>query len=107
MSQLLKDTQGIVYTIASFKDIKGNPAVVDGAPVWENLTPEIVSIVPSEDGMNCEVRAIGPLGAYQVKATADALIGEGTVELTGIADGEVIAGQAVTMEMVAGVPFEL
>jgi hypothetical protein len=58
---------------------------VDGAPQW-NLKSgdDKVVLIPSEDGLSCQVRPKGDLieGPYEVDATADALRGEGVVPVT-------------------------
>ena len=45
-------------------------------------------------------------GAAQVNVTADAQIGEGVTEITGVLDVEVKAGQAVALNIAAGAPEE-
>jgi hypothetical protein len=80
---------------ATFLDARGNPANVDGVPVWATDHPEILSVVPSVDGFSATIASVGPLGNAQVTCTADADLGEGVREVILMGDVEVIAGAAV------------
>jgi hypothetical protein len=105
MSLVLKDDQKCALSIVPL-DAAGNPAPVDANPVWaaKGANPEILALIPSEDGLSCQVVTVGPLGTAQVEVTADALIGEGVVPLVGLLDVEVVGGQAVSLSINAGAP---
>lgn len=79
----------------AYVDAKGNPAKVDGTPVWSSSDDTILTVTPSSDGLTAEVTPVGPLGTAQVKVEADADLGAGVVPLISLADVEVVAGQAV------------
>jgi hypothetical protein len=95
-----------VEAAISVLDAKGNPAVVDGAPVWAVSNPAGLVLTPATDGLSCSIAAAGPVGTYQVTVNADADLGEGIKPLVGILDVEVIAGEAVAIGFALGAPSE-
>ena len=54
--------------------------------------------------MSATVTAVGPLGIGQVLLKADADLGEGVKEITGLLDVEVIASEATVAIVAAGAP---
>jgi hypothetical protein len=105
MQVTLTDVQKVDAGI-QIVDAKGNPALVDGAPVWAASDPAL-DVQTSPDGMTATISAVGPLGAYQVTVTADADLGAGVVPLMGILDVVVVASEAVAVNVVPGVPVSL
>lgn len=101
----MTSSQKATCTVA-FKDKKGHPAPVDGSPIWGVDNSELVSIVPSEDGLSCEVSAVGPLGTALVSVQADADMGEGIVPVAGTLEVELVSGAATVVEITAGEPTE-
>lgn len=84
----------------SFSDSKGNPARVDGIPVW-SITPDgLATLEVGTDGLSATVTPIGALGAAVLKVTADADLGAGVQEISGQADLNFIAGNAVTVTII-------
>lgn len=81
----------------------GNPAPVESV-AWAVSDPSILSLTPSEDGLSCSVVTTGALGAARVNVTADADLGEGIVTLEGFIDFEIVASQAVNLNIAAGTP---
>lgn len=102
-SMKLTDVQKVVGSIAP-KDAAGNPAPVDGIPVWSSSDPAIVTVTAAPDGMSAVVEAVGPLGTAQVSVTADADTGEGVTTITALADIEVLASQATAVGINFAVP---
>jgi len=101
---ILTDEQKVTLSVA-FKTAAGNPAVVDGVPVWASSDPAIVSLEVAADGMSAVATTVGPLGTVQVSVVADADLDEGeTREVTGTLDIEVKASEAVTVGIAAGTP---
>lgn len=82
-------------------DAKGNPAAVDGAPVWASSDPTVVSLVAS--GTTATIVAQKP-GTAQVTVSADADLGTGVTTITGVLDVIVVAAQAVAIDIKAGTP---
>jgi hypothetical protein len=76
-------------------DAKGNPAKVEGAPVWAFSDPTQCEVVPSADGMSAVLSPLGPLGTGQLNVTADADLGEGVKPISGLLEVETIGGEAV------------
>jgi hypothetical protein len=102
MKVTLTDVQGVDAAISAV-DAKGNPAALDGVPVWTPSDPA-VTVTPSPDGLTARIDAVGPLGNFQVTVTADADLGEGVTELAGILDVEVVASEAVSLTFAVGTP---
>ena len=103
MSLVLLDSQKVLLSVEPFNKA-GNPAPIDGKPAWSTSDETVVTVVPSEDGLSCYAITTGKLGVAQVKAAADAHIGEGVTEITALWDIEVLAGEAVSLNGKAGVP---
>lgn len=103
MALILTDVQKVGLSVA-FVTAKGNPAQVDGAPVWSVSDATVLSVVPAADGLSAEVVAVGPLGTSQVSVTADADLGEGVKALVGTLDVQVVASEAASIVINAGVP---
>lgn len=79
------------------KDRHGNPAPVDGVPVWSVSDDSLLTVTPSEDGLRATVQAVGPVGTGQVVVKADADLGEGFKEIIGTADVDIVAGEATEL----------
>lgn len=104
MSLILTDEQKCPLAVA-FTTAAGNPAPVDGTPSWNVSNPEVIpNLEVSEDGMSAVIRRPGALGVCQVSVTADADLGEGVVQITGVMDVEVKPAQAVNVGITAGTP---
>ncbi|MFA5766819.1 MAG: hypothetical protein WC919_02770 [Candidatus Paceibacterota bacterium] len=106
MSLILKDNQRVTINVSPV-DAKGNPAQVDGAPVWAVVGPGIVTLEPSTDGFTCVATTTGELGTTQLTVTADADVGEGIQTISGLLDVEVVGGVAVSLAIAAGVPEDI
>lgn len=86
-------------------DAKGNPAPVEN-PEWLTNNTDVLSLVPSVDGMSCIVKAVGIPGAGTVQFSADADMGAGVTLIAGTLDVEVGPAQAVSVVLVPG-PVEV
>jgi len=100
---ILTDEQKCPASV-TFKTQKGNPAQVDGAPVWASSNEAVAIVVPSEDGLSAEIQTPGGLGTAQISVKADALVGEGVEEIIGLLDVEVKAAGASIVEIATGTP---
>lgn len=103
MSQILTDIQKVKLTVQPIS-AAGNPAPVDGVPEWSVSAPNILTLTVSDDGMSAEAITTGVLGVCQVNVKADADLGAGVVTIAGTLDVEVIASQAASVGLAAGVP---
>lgn len=101
----LTDLQKVELAIAPV-DAMGNAAPVEGVPVWVSSDPAVVAVTPSPDGMTCVAVTVGPIGTAQITVSADADLGPGVATITGVLDVQVIASQAVSLAVTAGVPTE-
>lgn len=106
MSLTLSVTQNVGLTITP-RDARGNPAPVDGIPVWEISDPSLASLVPSADGLSAYITALGGVGHAQVKVSADARMGPDVRTITGILELELVPAEAITLGITAGEPFEI
>ncbi len=100
----MRDDQQATLTISP-KDKKGKPALVDGVPVWASSDETVVTVVPSADGLSAVAAGVAP-GSGRIVVTADADLGSGTVDLTGILEVTILAGQAASIEVTAGAPTD-
>lgn len=102
----LTDTQKCALSL-DIRTAAGNPAQIDGAPVWAVSDPAVLEVtVDTEDPKKATVRAVGPLGVGQVTVKVDADLGEGVREITGILDVTVLAGSATVVLVASGTPEE-
>jgi len=65
----------------TFTTLAGDPATVDGAPVWVSSNPAVVDVVVSSDGMTGTINSVAVGVGAVVAVTADADLGEGVVPL--------------------------
>ena len=105
-SMFLKVTQSLPVSL-SITDKKGNPAKVDGAPVWAVTDESLASLSVAEDGMSATVTPIGPIGSFSVQVKADADLGEGVKEIIGELAVELSAGDAEVIALSAGQPSDI
>jgi hypothetical protein len=100
---ILTAVQQAKYTV-SFVDQRGNPAPVEGIPIWAAQDAAILTLEADADGMGCLVKAVGLVGTSQVSVQADADLGEGTVLVVATDSVQVVAAMAVGASMSAGTP---
>lgn len=104
--QIITDEQEVQLAV-EFRTQAGNPAKIDGAPVWTATGP--VEILPDPDAPSDEfkklLRRTGELGVFQVSVKGDANL-DPTVnrDIILIADGEVVAAEAVGGQVTFGAP---
>lgn len=103
MANIITDEQKIMFKFVP-KTAKGNPAKVDGVPVWSVSSEEGLALTVEADGLSATAKAVGALGDFQVIVKADADLGEGVRELTGLADVTVIAAEAASIGLEASAP---
>lgn len=86
---------------------KGQPAPVDGIPVWASSDSTVLAVTPAADGMSAVVDTVAP-GTARVTVTADADLGPGVTTLTGVSDDVVVtlgpSSQASIMTLNLGTP---
>jgi hypothetical protein len=101
----MTDSQKASLTINPV-DKRGNPARVDGIPVWASSDETKVTVAPAADGLSCDVVAAGALGQCQVTVSADADLGPGVATINGVLDITIVGGQAVGLAIAAAAPIE-
>lgn len=97
----LKITQKAELSV-SIKDRAGNPAQVDGAPVWSLTDPSLGDLVAAADGLSATLTPKGPLGSCEIQVNADADLGEGVKTILGSLPVDFVAGDAETIEIALG-----
>lgn len=98
----ITNEQKVLITLAPVTEA-GNPAPIDGVPVWEVLSGD-ATIEPSEDGLSCTLIS-GEVGNSQIQVSADADMDEDEVRtLTDIIDLVVVSAEASTLGLVIGQP---
>lgn len=83
-------------------DGDGNPARIDGLPVWSLTDPAIVTLDVATDGLSARIKATGEEGLTQVSAEVDADRGEGVRTITAVGDIAVLGPEASVVEMTFG-----
>src|SRR5262245_3802418 len=99
----MTSNQQVAAAIA-YVDSDGNPAAVDGAPVWAAGNPSILTIEAAEDGLSAVIKAAGPIGTSQVSITADVRMGPEIKPLVTMDEIEIIAAEAVAGTVTFGAP---
>lgn len=97
---VLTDTQQILLSIDP-KTRAGNPANVENV-VWGSSDPNVITITPATDGLSATAATTGTLGTVQITVTADADLGAGVEEITGVQEIQVLAGKAVSLGITGG-----
>lgn len=88
----------VTFSVSGPVDAKGKPAKVDGVPVWkldDETNAQIVAT--SDDGLSATVHLSDNPSATQLTVKADADLGAGVTELTGVAVINIVAGDAVSL----------
>lgn len=102
MAVTLRASTDQVSASLVIKDANGNPAVVDGVPIWEVSDAEIIAVTVAPDGMSAVIAAQSKPGLAQVTVTVDADLGEGVKPIIGIGEVEVVGGEATVVELQFG-----
>lgn len=102
----LKITQKLPLSV-EFQDKLGNPAKVDGAPVWAVSDETLATLSVAADGMSAELVPTGAIGEFKVQVSADADLGEGVKSILGELAIELLPAEAVSVAIKAGEPVEL
>lgn len=104
MALVMTATQQCLLTMQPL-DAKGNPAAVDNVADWQVVNTDVCTLEVAPDGVTalCKATAVGDT---QVSCTADADLGAGVRNITGLLDVSIRAAEAVSMGIVAGTPEE-
>ncbi len=82
------------------KDSFGLPAKIDGLPTYTSSDETILTVTAHTDGTAVVAPANPPkLGTAQVTVSADADLGSGVKTITGLIEIEVVAGEAVSLDV--------
>lgn len=82
----LLNTQQFASVQLSITNAAGQPASVDGAPVWASSDATVLTVVAAADGMSADVLAVAPGGPARITVTADADLGPGVTTITGVSE---------------------
>lgn len=81
----------------------GNPASLDGVPVWE-VTEGDASVEVAPDGLSAFLVSGAADVNSKISVTADADLGEGVVTISDVVDLAVVAASASALGIVVGTP---
>lgn len=81
----------------------GNPATLDGVPVWEVISGD-ATLEVAEDGLSAFLVSGAADVNSQISVTADADLGEGVVTLTDVIDLAVVLAKASALGLVVAAP---
>ena len=91
----------------SITNAAGQPAPVDGVPVWASSDETVLAVTAAADGMSAVVACVAP-GTARVTVNADADMGAGTVNITGVSEDINVtvdpANQASIVSITLGAP---
>ena len=82
----------------------GNPAILDGAPVWAVASGD-ATLEVAADGLSAFLVSGAADVTSQITVTADADLGAGVTTLTDVIDLAVVAAQASALGLVTGTPI--
>ena len=82
----------------------GNPATLDGAPVWTVASGD-ATLEVATDGLSAFLVSGAADVTSQIEITADADLGEGVVTLTDVVDLAVVAAQASALGLNVNTPI--
>lgn len=82
-------------------DRKGQPAGLDSI-VFSSSDPSVATVTPDASDPSKAILKAVAAGTTQINVTADADLGDGVNELTGVLDVNVVAGQAVSLAISTG-----
>lgn len=105
-NMFLKVSQSLPLSIA-IKDKFSNPAQVDGKPAWAVSDESLASLEVAEDGLSATLSPKGLVGSLKVQVSADADLGEGVKSILGELSVDLLAGEAVSVEIAAGAPSDI
>lgn len=82
-------TNQTAHGTLTITDSRGNPATVDGVPVWATSDATVLTVTPAADGMSFDVNTVAP-GTARLTVTADADLGSGVSTITGMSEDVVV-----------------
>jgi hypothetical protein len=102
----LNTSQQVPATLA-ITNAAGQPAPVDGVPVWASSDETVILVTPAADGMSAVAAAVAP-GTGRITVTADADTGAGVTTITGVSEDIIVvvdpANAASIMTLTLGAP---
>lgn len=91
-------------------DAQGNPAKVDGVPVWASSDETVLTVQPSLDGMSASIGTVAPGGPARVSVSADPDLSANVGVLTGFTEDITVtqgaSTAATTMVLTLGDPAD-
>ena len=100
----ITNEQKVEVTLAPVTEA-GNPATLDGVPVWAVVEGGDATLEVAADGLSAFLVSGAADVTSQITVTADADLGEGIVTLTDTIDLAVVAAAASQLGLVAAAPI--
>jgi hypothetical protein len=106
---VIMDIQTLQFSDVSvtITDRRGNPAPVDGVPVWATDNSDLVTLEPAADGLSCKVTTGTMAGTATVQMTADADLGSGSVPLIGTLELVITTPPATVVTLTPSAPADV
>lgn len=77
--------QNFPSVVLNITNNRGQPAPVDGIPVWASSDETVLKVTPADDGMSAVVDTVGA-GTARISVSADADVGTGVSTITGVSE---------------------
>lgn len=71
--------------VLSITNARGEPAPVEGVPVWASSDETVIRVTAAADGMSAVVDTVAA-GTARVTVSADADLGSGVTTITGVSE---------------------
>ncbi len=84
MADINTDQQYVGVTLV-ITNAHGQPAPVDGVPVWASSDATVLAVTPAADGMSATIDTVAP-GTGRITVSADADMGAGVTTITGVTE---------------------
>jgi hypothetical protein len=81
----LNTNQRFPNVVLSITNNRGEPAPVDGVPVWASSDETVLRVTATADGMAAVVDSVAP-GLARVTVSVDADLGDGVLTITGVSE---------------------
>lgn len=108
MQLQMNDHQRLTLSIAP-KDRDGDTAPIDGLPSWtfHGGDPTLLNLLPSVDGMSCEVSTNGVIGVGTIMCSADVDLGEGVSTIEEFVEFTITQSPVTDLGLAATAPEDM
>lgn len=83
--------QSFPNAVLTITNARGQPAPVDGVPIWASSDETVLRVTAAADGMSAVIDTVAPGGPARITVSADADLGTGVQTITGVSPDVVVA----------------